>query len=371
MKLLILTLIFIAFLTFPTRSSAYFTSFTTISGNSLGFTDWTAPKTTAYVVNQEEKRRIQEVITNGDFIDGLYGWQTTDNVVVSEKTAVLGSPIQTSEHTSSLEQIIPNTVQTLVFRYQLLGGDEQESLAPVFTVFVNEKPMYQTAQRTPESVSIPVDLSGFTGESLRISFSLEYNPLISTTPYTLKLFSVTTREIAMNLHTQFSFFSEDRHTPATYYRLSETQHFSFLHPFSLHPQKPTDVLSFWSEDPSQNVESSQTIPVHFDEQIPEVSLLSLWREPNNEAVIKLEILQKNQCCTQNVDVRISDTKIDEYADIDSLPHAVIAPESMRAFAQQGEENIFLNEIVHDEPYSIALRVKDSFGNISKPVIGIL
>ena len=72
-----------------------------------------------------------------------------------------------------------------------------------------------------------------------------------------------------------------------------------------------------------------------------------------------------------VDLRISDTPITNDTDLDLLPTAEIAQESLHAPHQRGTEHIFIDHLDETKSYFLAVRMIDSYGNISKPTIGVL
>src|SRR3989344_6384821 len=131
MKRVIFGILSLAILSQPQMCSAYFTSFTTLPGNTLGFGDWTPPNTTVTVTQNGKQLQVKELVTNGDFSDEFQGWQTAGHTKVAEGKAILGDVQDFSPNISSITQVIPNTSPTLTFTYHLTGGDEQESLVPV------------------------------------------------------------------------------------------------------------------------------------------------------------------------------------------------------------------------------------------------
>lgn len=363
-------MMFILILAQPRICSAYFTTFTTLSGNTLGFGDWTPPKTTLTVIQNEKQRHVQELITNGNFVDGLQGWQAAGHAIVAEGITLLGDPQDSSPNISSISQVIPNTSPTLAFTYRLTGGDTQESLISVFTVSINGQPVYQTATRTENGVTIPINLSAFSDPSLNIQFALEQNPHIAETPHILELHSVTTTTIAINPSTQFSFSSEDKHATATYFHLANSAHIAFTRLFNLSPGPQDTTFAFWSEDLSQNIEEARHIPLLFRENLGELGAITTTREPNGEAVIAFAV-PESACCTQMIDIRISDTPITNDTDLDLLPTAEISQESLHVPHQQGTERLFIDHLDDARSYFIAVRAIDNYGNMSKPTIGVL
>ncbi len=361
---------FTAVLAQPQICSAYFTTFTTLPGNTLGFGDWTPPKTTIVVTQNGKQSHVQELITNGNFSDGLQGWQTAGHANITKGIVVLGDSQDASSNISSISQVIPNTSPTLTFTYRLTGGDEQESLVPVFTVSINGQPVYQTATRAESDTTIPIDLSSFSESSLNIEFLLDQDPNIAETPHILELQSITTTTIAINPSTQFSFSFEDKHSTATYYHLANSAQIAFTRLFNLSPGPEDQAFTFWSEDISRNIEEAHRVPLLFREYIGELGAITATREPNGEAVITFAV-SESSCCIQMIDVRISDTPITNDTNLDSLPTAEISQESLHAPQQQGIEHLFIDHLDETKSYFLAIRATDNYGNISKPTIGVL
>ena len=370
MKRLIFGILFTAVLAQPQICSAYFSNFTTLPGNTLGFGDWTPPNTTVTVTQNGKQLQVKELVTNGDFSDEFQGWQTAGHTKVAEGKAILGDVQDFSPNISSITQVIPNTSPTLTFTYQLTGGDEQESLVPVFTVTINGQPIYQTAKRTEDKITIPINLSSFSEPSLNIEFALEQDPNIAEASHILALYSITTTTIAINPSTQFSFTSEDKHATATYYHLANSAQIAFTHLFTLSPEPKDTNFTFWSEDLSHNIEEARHIPLLFHEYLGELGAITTNREQNGEAVIAFAV-SESSCCIQMIDVRISDTPITNDTNLELLPAAEIAQESLHAPHQQGIEHIFIDHLDETKSYFIAVREIDGYGNISKPAIGVL
>jgi len=370
MKRLIFGILFTAVLAQPQICFAYFSNFTTLPGNTLGFGDWTPPKTIAIVTQNGKQSQVQELVTNGNFLDEFQGWQAAGYVKITERVVVLGDSQDPSFNISSITQVIPNTSPTLTFTYRLTGGDEQESLVPVFTVSINDQPVYQTATRTENNVTIPINLSAFSEPSLNIVFALEQDPNLAESPHILELHVVTTTTIAANPSAQFSFFSEDRHSTATYYHLANSAQIAFTHLFNLSPGPEDTLFTFWSEDLSHNIEEAHRFPLLFHEYLGEFGVVTTTREPNGEAVIAFAV-PESSCCIQMIDVRISDTPITNDTNLDSLPTAEITQESLHAPQQQGTERLFIDHLDETKSYFIAIRIIDNYGNISKPTIGVL
>ena len=370
MKRVILGILSLAILSQPQICSAYFTTFITLPGNTLGFGDWTPPNTTVTVTQNGKQLQVQELVTNGNFSDEFQGWQTAGHAKITERVAVLGDSQDASPNISSISQVIPNTSPTLTFTYRLTGGDDQESLVPVFTVSINGKAVYQTATRTESNVTIPMNLSAFSEPSLNIQFALEQDPNIAETPHIVELSLVSTTTIAINPSTQFSFSSEDKHATATYYHLANSAQIAFTHLFNLSPGPEDTLFTFWSEDLSQNIEEAHHFPLLFHEYLGELGTVTTTREPNGEAVIAFAI-PESSCCIQMIDVRISDTPITNDTNLDSLPTAEISQESLHAPQQQGTDRLFIDHLDETQSYFIAIRAIDWYGNISKPTIGVL
>ena len=143
-----------------------------------------------------------------------------------------------------------------------------------------------------------------------------------------------------------------------------------MHLFNLSPGPLDTTFTFWSEDLSHNIEEAHHVPLLFREYLGELGPVTTTREPDGEAVIAFTV-PESLCCIQMVDVRISDTPITNDTDLDLLPTAEVAQESLHAPYQQGIEHIFIDHLDETKSYFIAVRAIDNYGNISKPTIGVL
>ena len=92
MTLMIMLVLLAWFVGFPSQVAATFVPSETIRNNTLSFDDWTSPKTRiAYQNSAGNPTPFQELIVNGDFVDGTQGWDVRGEVETRDHLVQIGS----------------------------------------------------------------------------------------------------------------------------------------------------------------------------------------------------------------------------------------------------------------------------------------
>ncbi len=382
---LLLILFLVLALTRHHKAHAYFTTFER-TPVSLSLTDWTIPSTTVFYQNtQGLSIPVKEFVVNGLFEDGLQGWSTTGKVKQFKDHSIqIGNSEDSGQEITinTVSQTIPNKTKNLTFSYQVLTKETQSGFDdPAFEVRINNIPMFAIkAEDIPQNGEIKttgwkqatIDLSSFTQSSLTITFSAG-NTVDNLHQSWAMISQVTTTPLAINATSLLNLSIEDNQPSNSfiaYDAYNNTSSLSLNQPFSFSSPLENNLLRYWSKDATGNLESSQALPVFFNAFPPDpVSNLFISNEGYGEYVLQFTT-PSSVSSIASYDVRYSRNPIESYTDLESLPLAHQAEESLHApTLANNPEQLFLDQLNPQYAYFFAIRTIDINGNISQLVTG--
>ncbi|HAV15225.1 MAG TPA: hypothetical protein DCX25_02760 [Candidatus Pacebacteria bacterium] len=373
MTLMIMLVLLAWFVGFPSQVTAMFVPSETIRNNTLSFDDWTPPKThIAYQYVSNNPTPFQELIVNGDFVDGTQGWDIHGEVETKDHLVQIGSEHSILAEHSSVAQLIPNTAKTLTFTYQIFTTEQSAGFDdPAFEVRINDKQVFQIRAEdihngSTEVQTVRIDLTQFSEDHLLITFSAG-NTGDNENPSWVEFSHVTTIPILANPSTQLTFLIDDLQQSISFIQYSSfTQPIPVAPPFTLTQNPENNTLTFWSEDFSQNKEESLHIPASFNNVAPQpIRFLSTMNAGNGEYVLEFTTPSDDFGNISKYELYASPTPITHETNLSTLTRVEQTQESFHSpLIPEAEETLFINNFDPNTQYYFAIISQDAFGNHS-------
>lgn len=290
---------------------------------------------TGFYTSNSPKRQIKNDILNGDFEaspDGLEHWQVFGNAevlaedILDETTIVKASDIPNSAeenhmvkimpadapdedllYYSYISQPIPNSAKTISFWYNFATYDSVGFDNPGFSVFINEKQVFQVWAEDINQTGGELALSGWNKFYYDLnSFAMDEHPVLTLVFYSgdrydsalnswIYLDKISTSDVYVNDQTKLYLQTPAGLTSAkTYYRLgpclkefNEENYLLYSGEFSLSAPTAENRFCYFSRDDAGNLETPNEVTLIYDNIAPD-SITDLLVIPTADGEFKLD-----------------------------------------------------------------------------------
>jgi len=272
--------------------------------------DSTNPLTTFYTSNSP-LRQIKDDVLNGDFENtpiGLEHWIVHGNAEALDEDLFDSEIVRANEipnssidnhmvkitpteipdgdlFYSSLTQEIPNSAKTLSFWYNFASEDDTGFDMPGFSVFINEKEVFQVWSSDLLDPGDPAGASGWHKFYYDLnSFDMDEHPVLTLIFYSgnryddafsswVYLDKISTNDVYVNAGAELHLQATDALSEAqSYYLLGpcdpEAEGNLYTIPFSLGGPTEDDKFCYWSDDLLENVEEQHEVTLIYDNIAP-------------------------------------------------------------------------------------------------------
>ena len=373
MTLMIMLVLLAWFVGFPSQVAATFVPSETIRNNTLSFDDWTSPKTRiAYQNSAGNPTPFQELIVNGDFVDGTQGWDVRGEVETRDHLVQIGSDHSTLAEHSSVAQLIPNTAKNLTFTYQVFTTEQHMGFDdPAFEVRMNNRQVFQIRAEDIQNgktgvQTAHIDLTQFTEDYVLVTFSAG-NTGDNENPSWAEISSVTTIPIVAHSSIQLTFLIDDLQQSASFIQYSSSaQPITATPLFTLIQNPENNILAFWSEDLSKNKEEVLHIPASLNNVPPQpIRFLSTVHAGDGEYVLEFTTPTDDSGNISEYKLYASLTPITNETDLSTLTHVEQTRESFHSPLIPGTEDaLFIDNLDLNTQYYFAIMSTDEYGNHS-------
>ena len=289
--LLQITFLSIVALVLPPSCKAYFQLIDHFPSNRIKMKDWTPPSTRIFVEQANMKfLPVEETVVNGNFSDGLQGWQSLGDITVCKLNTVCIAQTETPtfQQENSLSQLV-SPAKTLHFEYQLETAETLPGFDnPAFVVLANNSQIFQVSAEEASNTwtSIDLDLSSITEPTISLEFKAG-NTGDQIQQSLVKIRNVSTQTPLVNSQTLFQLQANDSQRVVSYYSYDNQQYITET-PFTIQ-KSGLFGLRYWSVDSYENKEDEENISIAVDnESPPEPEEIEVLYNENHELALRME-----------------------------------------------------------------------------------